>query len=72
MGVDAGDIRVGVEEGDGESTVCKDGAGVAGEEGGERIDSMKGNFEGLCFESYCELCDYQPGKASIWKKFLLE
>ena len=40
MGVDAGDIRVGVEEGDGESTVCKDGAGVAGEEGGVLSGSL--------------------------------
>ena len=45
---------------------------VAGKEGAEGIDSMTGNFEGLCFESYRELCDYQPGRASIWKKFLLE
>ena len=59
MGVDAGDIRVGVEEGDGESRVCKDGDGVAGEEGGVLSGSLgflsKKFFVSERFKMKCKL-----------------
>ena len=45
---------------------------MAGEEGGERIDSMKGNFEGCCFErSSLELCNLSTRKGIILEMFLL-